>query len=856
VRSLAISLILFAMLAAGLALRYASGNLGIDTDTVNMLAADLPFRVAYERYRREFPQHVDQIIVVIDGQNPELADAAAHRLADSMAGSTGLFAEVYNAGAEHYFRENALLYLDEDELVALAARIAEFQPVLATLNRAPSLANFFDLLEQSISHPETNSQAIATVLTELDQAIVSALNGQHYAVSWRRLMLGDTGSKTATRRYVFLKPVLDFNEPLAAEPAMLAIRAAITSLEMTPAHGVRARITGDAALGYEELISAMDGAITAGILALIMVTSILIFGLGSISLMLASLITLVIGLSFTIAFAAFAIGHLNLISIAFAVLYIGLGVDYAIHFCLRYREKMVAGESKIDAILGSIKDLRGTLILCTLTTATAFFAFLPTAFAGVSELGLISGTGMFINLGLTLTLLPACLMLLPAPGTGRLLNVIPENVINLPLRFARPIRRVALLLGILAIFALPQLYFDRNPLNLRDQQSESVATLQELMRDRENPGQSITVLASDALSARKLGGSLSELTEVREIRDATSLLPDVTAAKLREIGDLARLVGPDLGRGNSPATRPSIGDLEVIRNVAAGLRTFNQSITAQSANLAEHLEQYADRVASADSAIGLAHLQNLQQQVFANFDPSLSRLRASLSPAEATLADLPEQLQRRWINADGLHRVAVYPSGDINDNQTLRQFVERVQDIFPAATDEPVLALRAGDAVVKAFVQAFSLALIAIVVLLLIILRDVRATFLVIAPLLLGCLLIAATMAIFSLPFNFANVIALPLLFGISVDHCIHIVMRSRSEATNPLLTSTARAVTISSLTTLCSFANLLLSPHPGTASMGLLLTIGIIIMLATTLIVLPGLLKNGTKKCRSTSPN
>jgi predicted RND superfamily exporter protein len=44
-------------------------------------------------------------------------------------------------------------------------------------------------------------------------------------------------------------------------------------------------------------------------------------------------------------------------------------------------------------------------------------------------------------------------------------------------------------------------------------------------------------------------------------------------------------------------------------------------------------------------------------------------------------------------------------------------------------------------------------------------------------------------------------------------------------------------------LTTLVSFGNLAFSAHPGTASMGRLLTIGVLLTLATSLIVLPALL-------------
>ncbi|MGF1528459.1 MAG: hopanoid biosynthesis-associated RND transporter HpnN, partial [Candidatus Competibacterales bacterium] len=89
--------------------------------------------------------------------------------------------------------------------------------------------------------------------------------------------------------------------------------------------------------------------------------------------------------------------------------------------------------------------------------------------------------------------------------------------------------------------------------------------------------------------------------------------------------------------------------------------------------------------------------------------------------------------------------------------------------------------------------------------------------------------------------FNYANVIALPLLLGLGVDNGIHVLHRLRRGETLPLSrSSTARAVWFSALTTLASFATLMTSAHRGMASMGLVLTLGVIFTLFATLWVLP----------------
>jgi predicted RND superfamily exporter protein len=101
---------------------------------------------------------------------------------------------------------------------------------------------------------------------------------------------------------------------------------------------------------------------------------------------------------------------------------------------------------------------------------------------------------------------------------------------------------------------------------------------------------------------------------------------------------------------------------------------------------------------------------------------------------------------------------------------------------------------------------------------------------------------------ILSQPFNFANVIVLPLLFGLGVAGGIHMVSRHRARRERHamrgiLRTSTPRAVVFSALTTIASFGALALSSHRGTASLGLLLTLAITLTTAVTLTVLPALL-------------
>ena len=144
----------------------------------------------------------------------------------------------------------------------------------------------------------------------------------------------------------------------------------------------------------------------------------------------------------------------------------------------------------------------------------------------------------------------------------------------------------------------------------------------------------------------------------------------------------------------------------------------------------------------------------------------------------------------------------------------------------------------------NAFTQAGVFALIAIFILLCLILQKLVDVFYVIAPLILAGILTLGTMAVLSIPLNFANVIALPLLLSLGVSYAIYFVTYWRSGNSFPLASGMARAVLFSAATTLVAFFSLSLSSHIGTRSMGQLLTISLLYCVLCSFLLLSVLLK------------
>ena len=169
-------------------------------------------------------------------------------------------------------------------------------------------------------------------------------------------------------------------------------------------------------------------------------------------------------------------------------------------------------------------------------------------------------------------------------------------------------------------------------------------------------------------------------------------------------------------------------------------------------------------------------LAQLEQSLLASLPGRLDALNASLNADYISLDNLPTQLKRLWLSADGRRRIEIYPKQDMQDDTALREFVRAIQSVSPGVTGAPVMNLEASDAVATAFRQAFMYAFIAITLMLYILLARKKDVFLVLIPLLMATVITGGISVLAGLPLNFANVIALPLLLGIGVDSGIHII--------------------------------------------------------------------------------
>lgn len=833
-------LVLLAMILGLGAAHRVTGHFSINTDTGRLFPADLPWRAAEARLAEAFPQREDLIAIVVDGATPDLAERGAASLAAALQQRPDLFRSVRRPDAGPYFERHALLYLSQPELQQTTERMIEAQPLLGTLAADPGPRGILAALElmlQGVERGEITLASLARPLAMLAQTAEAAVAGTVKPLDWSALLLDREPSSLELRRFVLVQPRLDFAALSPGAAAGELLRAEAARLGLQEGSGVRVRLTGPVVLADEEFATISEGSALSTGLTVALEAVLLWVALRSLRLILPVLATVMTGLVLTGAFGLAAYGSFNVISVAFAVLFIGLGDDQSVQFAIRYREERHRLGALVPALVAAGRVAGPSMGLAALAIATGFCALAPTEYFGMAELGVIAGAGMLLAWLLSLTLLPALLRLARPPGEPEAVGYRFLAPVDGFLRAnARAVIAGVALLALLCTAALPWLSFDFNPMNLRNPNTEAVTTIRDLTRNPQTSPNTVDVLAPDLPAAVAVAARLKALPEVAQALTLQSFVPEEQPEKLELIADAAMLLGPTLSPPEVAAP-PADADLVRALDRAAGAlrRQVQHEDPATAVRLAAALDALARGPAEHRAAWGEAITPSLRT--------TLRQLSAALQAGPVTLASLPEELRRDWIAPDGRARIEVAPRDTTGDNAALRQFAAAVQAIAPGASGAPVSILASSRTILRAFLEAGGIALVLVAGLLAVALRDVRLVALGLAPLLLAGLLTLATSVLLGPTLNLANIIALPLLFGMGVAFDVYYVMAWKAGERDLLSTAMTRGMLFSTLTTFGAFGTLALSSHPGTASMGVLLALSLLYVLLAVLLTLPAML-------------
>jgi hopanoid biosynthesis associated RND transporter like protein HpnN len=820
---------------------YASNNLGVSTDTDKMFADSLPWRQRAKTFDRDFPQFSDVLAIVIDARETEAAEATAAALATALSADHAHFRTVTRPDASPFLAREGLLFLDQKQLEHLLNGTIDAQPFLGQLVADPSARGLFAslaLLGMGAQQGQADLGPFTTAIEGFHGVMADALAGHPQPLSWSKLLGGGAAELAGKYKFVLVQPKLDYGALAPGKAATDAIREAASQLEFVKSGDARVRITGNVALADEEFATVAQGAVKGMIVSLVLITLWLFLAVRSWRLIVPILLTLGLGLMLTLLFASVAVGTLNLVSVGFGILFVGIAVDFAIQFSVRYRGMRVRYADADVAMTETGRRVGTQILVAAAATAAGFLAFVPTDFRGVAELGLIAGVGMLIAFACTLLFLPAAITLFrPREKATSVSFAWAAPLDDLIQRRRIPILAVFAAVAILGGVLLPRLIFDSDPLHTKNPNTEAMRTLYDLMDSPVTNPFTIDILTPDAAEAARLADALKKLPLVDDVMTVNSFVPPDQPPKLALIADAATILGPTLAP-HEPAAPVTADQIRMAAGTALQqIQLALPKVPADSPLVAIAGDLRALSAAPDETVVAA-------DQALTRFLPmQLAQLRTALEARPVTLADLPPEITRDWLLPDGQARIQVVPKPEARNSAGLRRFVEQVVAVAPDAGGSAVTIEATSDTIVNSFRKAAIGALIAITVILFVALHRILDVALVLAPLLLSSLMAVILAVLLPMPLNYANIIALPLLLGVGVSFNVYFVMNWRAGRLDVLGSPTARAILFSALTTATAFGSLALSGHPGTASMGELLLASLGCTLVASLLFLPALL-------------
>ena len=533
----------------------------------------------------------------------------------------------------------------------------------------------------------------------------------------------------------------------------------------------------------------------------VLIILVLLFYFRNIITIFLLLLPLVCGLVWTFAITYFTIGHLNTITGMLFVVLFGLGIDHGIHLIRRYIQERTQGSMPKEASITMLDRTGRATAASVLTTAGGFFLMLLSDFKGFSHLGFIAGIAMLLVLAAYFTILPCILAILDCKSNGRLLT--PKFATKLGQRFwqryscaligkqARFASGTMFLLCIVGGIVGSQIGFDYDFDKLR----AHVPASEEAMKKQGNVyTESLTPGAVlFAPNYQVLDQLLYELSE-RKRMDKES---------------------------------PTIGRIVSIRDAWPAIRDQ------------EERRKWINKIVAQLTPTVLKQIN----------DPDIEKMFLDLKSHKDEpiihLNDVPLQIRQYFTPQDGSEDQIIFVYASVERRQG-KNAIAFADDMAPIRIGTQIYVPTGGGLIfadmlsvaVSQGLGIFCLSLVAMAALLMVQFWGVRHMTRVLLGLLSGLAVMAIVLKLFNVQISFYNMAILAGVVGMGIDSAIHLYvdwLSERKQCPNQpkevamkVLQRLAAPISASTLTTIAGYSGLLLSHHPGLASMGILAVVGL----------------------------
>jgi hypothetical protein len=521
-------------------------------------------------------------------------------------------------------------------------------------------------------------------------------------------------------------------------------------------------------LEHDEMEQSQKDTTVASVASLLVCALIFIYGYQETGRPIKATLCLIVGLGYTLAFATFTTGHLNILTITFVPILIGLAIDYGVHLISRYEEELRRGRTEHDALVKAIVytgkgSLRGPLRLPAPFLAMAFTNFkgnpgngnhLRGRSAGLPE----SDDDDATRVAAQRTSEPH------RPRGGAMLPERRARIENLWLQ--RPVLVTCLTILSCAVAAtqIPKVYFDYDLLHMQSAGLPAVEFENKLLNSADKSVLFGAVIATNALEAESLIARLTNLPSVAGVESITKYMSGDQTEKLKLVQGIKTELKPISFA--PPDTKPvDIPELSgTLYSLYGYLGAASDEVQKDEPGLAKQLTSLRQAVGALRKEMLHGNTANLQtnalklgafqQALFKDVQDTFQSLKSQDSDAPLRVQDLPQALRDRFVGITGKYLLMVYPKKDVWKRENQKEFISQVQTVYPTVTGTPVQLYYYTDLLRRSYEEAARYSLIAIVFLVLFHFRSALCVALALVPVGVGFLWLGGIMGFLNMQLN------------------------------------------------------------------------------------------------------
>ena len=869
---------------------WAAAQLPIYTSRQALLPKDTEVTQRFNSFLSKFGAASD-LIVVLEGSKREELEIFATELAEKLRGEP----EIGMATD----RLDMRFFLEHAYLLMPSADLGEISSLVRKPSASTGLKDGFELengLQKGLNWTKAHPP-LTNIGFDLEKARQTLGMASFFLEEWQRWLSSDTApseldwgrllnklsagvnkgyftSRDGRMLFLFvhpkdpsedfknLGPFVDKIKAVAADLAGQAKAAGRTP----PTVG----LTGLPAIEYEEFVN-----IRKDIKLVVFTSAALIAGLILVvvrSVRWAGLIFIPMGLGvlWSLGLALFTVGHLTIITAAFIAILFGLGADYGIFTSSRIAEERRTGKPLLESIAAGMGSSFTAVFTAGGASVLIFGALATVDFPGFAELGVVAAKGVLMILISTWMVQPALYALFPPklkdiPAQPSLQGNPPYPPLKKGGRGAYP-KPVAIAIvlaslgcavfGAIKGFKIP---FDYDVLSMLPKDSQAAYYQRRMVAESDYQAEVVIFTAQNMAEARRITDEAGKLKSVAQVQSLTQFFPPDADAKLQEAVKLGESVTQsdyakqieNLNRAG--LSQKSFSSLRSLLNGSIDLldEAQEQAFSSGHSSLVKDIENVRVGIVAVqtkialDKELGRVRSEQFLRTLLANAESGFDLIASWREAKPLIPGQLPPVLRDRFFATDGSIAIYAFPAKTVYDPDNLDQLMKEVYGVSKDATGFPTTHQAFSKSVVESFSHGTILALIVCLTWIALVLRSLSGFALASLPLLIGGGWMLGLMSLTGIQYNYANIIALPLVIALAVDYGVWFGYRWRElKNQTPFQVSiiSGKVIGLAASTELAGLGAITLASYRGVSTMGVSITIGLLCCLIATLFVAPAI--------------